>query len=383
MSTKVGLDHDRLVELIYDASESPLGFQEALQAIGHQVGAHGGHALILEDGVGLAEQHSYGQDERTFVAYEAWRAEDPRFAAGTERFGEVLSDVAVIDPASFERSSIYNEFLAEFDVRYTLFANVGAGPARTLGLALLRSKRAGAFEVEEAQRLARLLPHLSRAARLRRIVRSLHDACDELSQALDLVPTALAVITRSGKVLRANRAAEALLGRQDGVRTERGVLTASRPTESRALGVALGRAAALADAGAWRPARAELSPSVTLARRHGPPLSLVLFPLRPGSALRLDNPGAARVLAVFHDPAVVVRLDPSLIETLYGLTPTEAALASALAAGKTLAQFAEARGCSEETARTHMKRVLDKTGTGRQAELIRVLVTNAMAHLAR
>jgi DNA-binding CsgD family transcriptional regulator len=197
------------------------------------------------------------------------------------------------------------------------------------------------------------------------------------------VPTALAVVTGSGKVLHANAAAKALLSRRDGISTERGVLTAPRPAEARALGAALGRAAALADAGAWRPANAELSPSVALARRGGPPLSLVLFPLRPSSALRHEAPWPARVLAVFHDPAVVVRLDPGLIGTLYGLTPAEAALASALAGGTTLAEFAEARGCSEETARTHLKRVLDKTQTRRQAELVRVLVTNAMAHLAR
>lgn len=383
MSSRSGLDHDRLVQLVYDCGEEPLGFQDAIHQIGRALGAHAGHLLIFEDEVGLAEQHSDGQDPRSFALYEAWRAEDPRFAAGAAHLGEILSDVAVIDPVSFERSSVYNEFLAQFDLRYTLFGNVKAGPDRLLALAFMRSKRAGAFEPEEVRRLTALVPHLSRAARLRRTMRSLHEACDDLGRALDLVPTALAIVARSGKVLRANAAAEALLSRRDGLSTERGVLTAARPAETRALASAIGRAVALAEAGAWRPDPARDIPSVAISRQRGAPVSVVLFPLRPGSALRLGDPGAARVLAVFHDPAVVVRLDPSLIETLYGLTPAEAALASALAGGRTLAEFAEARGCSEETARTHLKRVLEKTGTRRQAELVRVLVTNAMAHLAR
>jgi len=65
------------------------------------------------------------------------------------------------------------------------------------------------------------------------------------------------------------------------------------------------------------------------------------------------------------------------------LTPTEAELAAALAEGRTLAEFAEARGCSEQTGRTHLKRILEKTGTSRQADLVRVLLTGAAMHQVR
>jgi DNA-binding CsgD family transcriptional regulator len=118
---------------------------------------------------------------------------------------------------------------------------------------------------------------------------------------------------------------------------------------------------------------------VKLARPGRPPLWLLLYPLRARSSLRQSSRGA-RVLAVFHDSEARVRLEPRLLVQLHGLTPTEAALASALAEGRTLSEFARARGCSEQTARTHLKHVLDKTGTRRQAELVRNLLASATLH---
>ena len=65
---------------------------------------------------------------------------------------------------------------------------------------------------------------------------------------------------------------------------------------------------------------------------------------------------------------------------IYGLTAKEAELAVALAAGGTLSEFAAERGCSELTARTHLKRILSKTGFVRQSELVRALLTGAVMH---
>jgi len=105
--------------------------------------------------------------------------------------------------------------------------------------------------------------------------------------------------------------------------------------------------------------------------------------LRPRNALRGEGSRTARVLAVIHDPRRIVRLQPALLAKVHGLTKTEAALAAALAAGRTVASFAIGQGSSEHTARTHMKRILEKTGTKRQADLVRVLLTGVAAYLAR
>jgi len=59
----------------------------------------------------------------------------------------------------------------------------------------------------------------------------------------------------------------------------------------------------------------------------------------------------------------------------YGLTPQEAQLAALLVGDYTLAQAAEQLGITESTGRTVLKRVLAKTGTRRQASLVRLLLS--------
>jgi DNA-binding CsgD family transcriptional regulator len=59
----------------------------------------------------------------------------------------------------------------------------------------------------------------------------------------------------------------------------------------------------------------------------------------------------------------------------FGLTPAEARLAVHLVTGKSLRSAAAKLGISYETARSQLKNIFNKTGTGRQAELVVVILT--------
>jgi DNA-binding CsgD family transcriptional regulator len=60
---------------------------------------------------------------------------------------------------------------------------------------------------------------------------------------------------------------------------------------------------------------------------------------------------------------------------LYGLTPAEARVANLLLEGLEVREAAERLGITLETARFHLKRVLAKTGTRRQTELLRLMLS--------
>lgn len=64
------------------------------------------------------------------------------------------------------------------------------------------------------------------------------------------------------------------------------------------------------------------------------------------------------------------------IGKLFNLTPAEAKVAQAIACGEELSDIAESQGVTVSTARTYLKRVFSKTETGRQAELVRLLLTS-------
>jgi DNA-binding CsgD family transcriptional regulator len=70
--------------------------------------------------------------------------------------------------------------------------------------------------------------------------------------------------------------------------------------------------------------------------------------------------------------------DIDAVSRMYGLTRGEAKLTLALVTGHSLKQIAECLSISYETARTHLKRILAKTGTHRQAELVRLLLTSSL-----
>jgi DNA-binding CsgD family transcriptional regulator len=66
-------------------------------------------------------------------------------------------------------------------------------------------------------------------------------------------------------------------------------------------------------------------------------------------------------------------LPAASLARLFSLTPAQAALAAALAAGATLEEHARKRGISRETARSHLAEIRRRTGCRRQAELVALL----------
>ena len=64
---------------------------------------------------------------------------------------------------------------------------------------------------------------------------------------------------------------------------------------------------------------------------------------------------------------------PRMIRAFFGLTPAEAGLAHEITRGDGLSRCAHRLGITISTARSHLKHVFEKTGTKRQAELVRLL----------
>ena len=85
------------------------------------------------------------------------------------------------------------------------------------------------------------------------------------------------------------------------------------------------------------------------------------------------------VLLFIRDPEAPIEL--ARLRDLFGLTRTEAAIAAALARGQSVDDIAMDMGIGIGTARTHLKRILAKTGMHRQAQLVGLLA-RSMATVA-
>jgi DNA-binding NarL/FixJ family response regulator len=73
-------------------------------------------------------------------------------------------------------------------------------------------------------------------------------------------------------------------------------------------------------------------------------------------------------------PVTLPQVPPvELVRSLFDLTPAEARVARGLASGKTVEDIAADSGVSENTVRSHVRGVLQKTGRSRQAEVVALL----------
>lgn len=101
------------------------------------------------------------------------------------------------------------------------------------------------------------------------------------------------------------------------------------------------------------------------------PLQLMVTPFHSSEVLTEDRPAA---LVFLTDPDAQPASRATLLQAFYGLTPTECRLAEQLAQGWELAQIAGKLHVAVGTVRTHLKNIYRKTGTGRQADLVRLVL---------
>jgi DNA-binding CsgD family transcriptional regulator len=147
-------------------------------------------------------------------------------------------------------------------------------------------------------------------------------------------------------------------------------------------GRVLGEAGHADDASDRQRGHAGIAPAVRACARSGRqqlvPLDrdegawMLLVPIDPLDVLASPPArvvGLLRRAEVDEDAARVTTL-----AAMFGLTPSEARLAVALAGGDSLADAATRLGLTIETARNYSKRVFAKTGTRGQADLVRTII---------
>jgi len=102
----------------------------------------------------------------------------------------------------------------------------------------------------------------------------------------------------------------------------------------------------------------------------GSPLILHVIPVRRNAR---DVLSRSPVILVVTPVGAGGEPDPGLISGLFDLTPVETKVAAALAAGNTIDQVAVSLRIGRETVRSHLRAVFRKTGTNRQAQLVKLL----------
>jgi DNA-binding CsgD family transcriptional regulator len=146
-----------------------------------------------------------------------------------------------------------------------------------------------------------------------------------------------------------------------------GRLVASDPRSNEALRTVLTAAsrgdAAVGVAGIAQP----------LAARDGERYIAHVLPLTCGARRLAGKQYAAVAVLLVHKMVLKLPSAPEAIAKFYHLTPTELRVLLAIVRVGGVPQTAETLGIADSTVRTHLNRLFSKTGTSRQADLVKVI----------
>jgi DNA-binding CsgD family transcriptional regulator/PAS domain-containing protein len=291
---------------------------------------------------------------------------------------EVFVGSSLVPDEVLVRSEFYNDFLRP----QGYFHLLGAVPLKQddafAVVRVIRPRSAAAFGSDERELLRRLVPHLSRGLLLTRQLARAEGRRNEVVEALDWFPTGVLLLDRQGRLVAANRAAEDLLTASDGLRTDRDGLRAVLPSETLTL-----RRLIAAATEPTAPGASDGDGTLTITRPSARrPLNVLVAPLR--ASIVPEAKARAQVVVFVTDPELTPPAPVERLQHYLGLTQAEAALVLWLVQGRRVEDAADELGISVHTARTQLKRALAKTGTGRQAELVRLaLSTPAMLGVPR
>lgn len=341
------------IEDIYDAAFDRGRFPALVAAMVHAFGASSGYILWYDSERSEGFQAEFGNDPVWLQRYVETYARHDVLRPLLDAVPEGVCDRAWphLQTPAVRNSRFYREFLAPQAIVDNLIVNLIKRPGVSASLALLRAAPAAPFTATDADRLAALVPHLRRAVYIQsHIVRAADRAASvrafDGSNGFSLLLSADRIIVE----IDAPLAQLLRLGPGQGLRDS-------------PIGKAIERTI---DAGA--------PVAIALTTSDGLPVP-ILCEARPLEQNRFGDlaSGPAPSHAVH-----VTRLDrPRTIAfdamaALYRLTPTELkVLRDAIAFGD-LVGIGTRIGMAPATARTHLHRIYDKTGTRSFAALSNV-----------
>jgi DNA-binding CsgD family transcriptional regulator len=366
----------QLIDRIYDAALKPEAWPDVVQSIAMSMGNSKGKLFtpllpVEKGGLGVTIGIPEAADHVWATQY---RDDDVWVISGVGKGliweGNVVTDDDLVPEEEFVQSRIYREHLRHLDIGRLCCGVVfdmrpSAMPATVLSAA---RELARPYSADEKDAMRLLVPHLSRALG---VMYRLRDADLKLAvslAALDRLSVGVVLLDGRGRIAHANGEAERILDARDGLSRGQGFVfatDAARAHWARVLPSLFDRSIS---------AVPHFSDAVAVARPSGrSPLVLQAAPL--GSTHAFAAPSEAAAVVFITDPERRTELDMAAMRDLYRTTPAEAGLAEWLCRGRTIAQAAVERGISEATARSQLGELFRKTGTSRQADLIRVLMS--------
>jgi DNA-binding CsgD family transcriptional regulator len=365
-----------LIGDIYDASLDPALWPSVFGETCRYVGGSAA-CLHSQDIVGkksiLYFASGYQPDfEKLYM--EKYFKINPVFPTAT--FFDVERSLAVTDCLprdEFCRTQFAREWIAPqgyIDIR---FSNIEKSSNSSALFSIMRHFKDGFADDEMCRRFALVVPHVRRAMLIGKVI-DLHKVeAAALADTLDTLKSGMFIVDGTGRIVHANISGFAMVAEANVLRAPNGRLTANDPAAEQALldifTAAEGGDAALGRRGVAVPLRA----------RDGERYIAHVLPLTSGTR-RKAGVSYGAVAAIFvRKAALDLPSPPAAIAEEFRLTPAELRVLFFMIEIGGISEVADVLGISEATVKTHLQHIFEKTGTGRQADLVKLVAGYCLA----
>ncbi|MBF0421746.1 MAG: hypothetical protein HQL73_02015 [Magnetococcales bacterium] len=332
----------------------------------------------------ISLQHGAGDrmkfDQELEKKFHSMIAENPRVVVCNSSTGKPATcRMGLTGEALSHDSNVCQEILRHSKTKYALIITLRDNNNKTMmGIGVFRTPNGLPFNQEAIDAMGKIAPHFQRALSLhKRLVTSDLNQRVAMS-ALDETAMGIFIVNDSGQILFANDSATHLINMRDGLISQGGHLLIQDSKENSLMQQHIWKVINPTCQTSPKPI---VSKSLSVRRRQvEEPLLVMISSLASHKNPSLGRESEQHPLAVIYvtDPLVPQEVPPELLQGMFGLTRREADLAGQLTLGNSLSEGAERLGMTENTARTHLKAIFDKTNTQRQSDLVRLILSSPL-----
>jgi DNA-binding CsgD family transcriptional regulator len=281
--------------------------------------------------------------------------------------GEPMGGFDLIPYEDLVATRFYKEWVEPQGMADSINAVLDRTLTSVAAFVVFLDKSYGTTDDKARQRMRLITPHVRRAVLISRVIELKTTQADTFAEMLDGLSAGMFLVDASGRIVHANAAARAMLEAGNFLQLKSGRLAAADVTADQAL------KEVFAAAGVDDRAVGTSGISVPLKVEAGQQLVAHALPLTSG--LRRDTGNAYKAVAALfvHKTTGDSPAPPKVIAETFRLTPMELRVLLAAVEVGGVAGVSEALGISDNTVKTHLKRLYAKTGAARQADLVKLV----------
>jgi DNA-binding CsgD family transcriptional regulator/PAS domain-containing protein len=364
-------DVSSLIGDLYDAALEPSLWTSVLKSSALFVGGSGA-SLYAKDTIsksGAMHHHDGGISEDCIQLYftKYVRFDPSTTAQFCYDVGQPFSTADLMPYADFLKTRFYKEWVQPQHLVDHIAVVLERSSTGMALFGVFRHERDGVVDDEARRRMHLIIPHVRRAVLIGRVIDVKSAEAASFADSLDSLSAGVFLVDEHGRLIHANAAGQSILTARHVLRTAGGRLAASDTSTDETL------RQLFAATGGSDLALGTKGIAVPLLARDGERFVAHILPLRSG-ARRRGGRGYAASAAVFVRKAVPdAPLPPEVVSKTFKLTPGELRVLLALVEVGGVTEAAEVLGIAETTAKWHLQHLFEKTGTHRQAELVKLV----------